>query len=348
MKILLGKLKTIGPWIAAAGIFAYLFHLYPPERVWKSLTYVNLVPFSLFCISYFFFIYLVDAAVTRHVISRFIHKVRFRDVALARGVTYLIMVISYPASQAAFAYFFKRRYKIPIFEILGTFFFIMIIDLTWVITLAFIGSFYQDYTIGGVDLSRIARTAALITYLLLFIWLAFWRKWPDRRFWKTIMPGWLYRQKKRRAFHIFNSAKLSDYIRIALMRIPIPLTIVASTYIVVKTFNCHIPFTQVLGNVPLVLLVGTLPITPGGLGTTNVALVELLKGHITSPVFQNGLVTPAELMFSVSLLWIFGNYLLKIMTGTFLMAFVPKELFQPTSHEPEEKVEKEAAHLQLP
>jgi uncharacterized membrane protein YbhN (UPF0104 family) len=348
MKILLGKLKTIGPWIAAAGIFAYLFHLYPPAKVWKSLTYVNLVPFSLFCIAYFFFIYLIDAAVTKYVIGRFTHKVKFRDVALARGVTYLLMVISYPASQAGYAYFFKRKHKIPIFEILGVFFFIMIIDLTWVITLALIGSFFQDYTIGNLDLSRIARIAAFLTYLFLFIWLAFWRKWPDKKFWKTIMPNWLYRQRRRRAFDIFNSAKLTDYIRIALMRIPILLTIVASTYVVVKTFNCHVPFTVILGNVPLVLLIGTLPITPGGLGTTNAVLVELLKNDITGPVLQNGLVTPAELLFSVSLLWMFGNYLLKILTGTILMAFVPKKLFQPTPHEPEEKVEKEASHLQIP
>ena len=116
-------------------------------------------------------------------------------------------------------------------------------------------------------------------------------------------------------------------------------------YVVVKTFSCHIPFTKILSNIPLVFFIGTLPITPGGLGTTNAAMVELLKGYLTGPIFANGAVTPAELLFSASLLWMFGNYLLKIITGSVLMAFVSKKLFEPTPNEPEEVVEKEAVHI---
>ncbi len=345
MKIVLNKLKTVGPWIVAAAIFAYLFHLYPPRQVWKSLNYVNILPFALFCIAYFFVIYLVDAAVTRYVIGRFTRRVPFKDVLIARGMTYLVMIVSYPASQAAFAYYFKRRFRIPIFEILSTFLFIMFIDLWWIVTLAFVGSFFQEYAIGGVDLSRMVFHVALAVYVTYFVWLAFWRRWPDDRLWNFVTPRFIEKQRRRKIFHLFESARLADYVRVALMRIPIHVTIIISIYVVIRTFRCDIPFTQILGNIPLVFLVGTLPITPGGLGTTNALMVELLKKHLTGDVFNNGLVTPAALLFSASLLWIFGNYLLKILTGTAFMGFVPRKLFEPTPEEPEECVEKEAVHI---
>jgi len=345
MKLFLSKLQKIAPWIVAVGIFIYLFHLYPPARVWKSLTYVNLLPFSLFCVGYFFLIYFVDVKVTRHVISRFVRQIPSKDVFIARGVTYLIMVISYPASQAAFAYYFKRRHKIPIFEILSTFLFIMLIDLVWVMTLAFAGSFFQDYAIAGIDLSRTVRITVLCIYAFLVLWIAFWRRWPDRSLWKKITPRWIEKQRGRGIFYIFERALVKDYIRVGVMRIPIHFTIIISLYIVVMTFGCHIPFTKILSNIPLVFFIGTLPITPGGLGTTNAAMVELLKGYLTGPIFANGQVTPAELLFSASLLWLFGNYLLKVLTGTVFMSFVSKKLFTPTPNEPEEAVEHEAVHI---
>lgn len=345
MKNFLKNLRLIVPWIFAVAIFAYLFHRYPPAQVWKSASYVNLLPFSLFCVGYFFIIYIVDSVVTRYVICKFTHKVPLKDVLLARGVTYLIMVISYPASQASFAYYFKRQFGIPIFKILGTFFFIMFIDLWWIVTYAFIGSFFQDHIIAGVNLSRIVFTTVIIVYTTYVIWIAFWRRWPDRRFWHFVTPKFIERQRRRNIFHLFSEAKISDYIRVALMRIPIHLTIIVSMYIVIRTFNCHIPFTKVLGNVPIVYLIGTLPITPGGLGTTNAVMVELLKGHLTGPIFSEGVITPAELLFSATLLWMFGNYFLKVITGMIFMSFVPKKLFEPTSHDPEEKVEKEALHV---
>lgn len=345
MKILLDTLKTVGPWIAAVAIFAYLFHLYPPRQVWKSLNYVNILPFALFCIVYFFIIYIVDAAVTHHVIGRFTRRVPFKDVLIARGMTYLVMVVSYPASQAAFAYYFKRRFRIPIFEILSSFLFIMFIDLWWIVTLAFAGSFFQEYTIAGVDLSRMVIHIALAVYGVYVIWLAFWRRWPDDRFWRFITPGFIERQRRRKIFHLFEKARPLDYARVALMRIPIHLTIIVSMYVVIKTFRCDIPFTQILGNIPLVFLVGTLPITPGGLGTTNALMVELLKGHLTGDIFNNGSVTPAELLFSASLLWMFGNYVLKVLTGTIFMGFVPRKLFEPTPDDSERRVEREAVHI---
>ena len=345
MKKIVHRIKHFVPWLIAAAIFTYLFHLYPPQKVLESLTYVNLWSFSAFAIGYFLLIYIVDAWVMKRVLVDFSYNVSFKDIILARGCTYLIMVINYPASQAAFAYYLKRRYKIPIFEALGVFLFIIFIDLMWIITLALAGSFFQDYTIGSIDLARVVRILSLCAYLFLFVWLMFWRRWLEKIFGRKIRIDFIEKIRQRAVFNIFERASIFDYLRVAVMRIPIHFTIIISVYVLLKTFGVSIPFTKVLGNIPLVFLLGTLPITPGGLGTTNAAMVELLHRYVSGPNFQSGAITPQELLFTATLLWMFTNYMFKIFTGTLLLRHVSRHLFEPTVDEPEEKIEHEAAHL---
>ena len=196
------------------------------------------------------------------------------------------MILNYPASQAAFAYYLKRKYNIPIFQALGIFIFIVVIDLVWIISLALAGSFFQEYDVVGVDLEYIVRTAALIAYSALFLWLAFWRRWPEKLMGRHIRIPLLERLRTRKVFHIFEKARVWDYIVIAVQRTPIHFTIIISMYVVLLTFHAHIPFTKILGNVPIVFFIGTLPITPGGLGTTNALMVELLHKYLTGPIFE--------------------------------------------------------------
>jgi uncharacterized membrane protein YbhN (UPF0104 family) len=338
-------LKHAIPWVIAAGIFAYLFHLYPPAQVWNSLKYVNIPVFAAFAVVYFLIVFVVDVWVMKCVISKFSHPVPMGDTLAARGATYLVMVVNYPASQAAFAYYLKRRYKIPIFEALGIFLFIVFIDFLWIVSLAFVGSFFQSYSVGGVVLNRTVQTFGLTVYALTFVWLGFWRRWFDHLAGRHVRIPIIERLRKRRVFHIFDRARVSDYLRTAAMRIPIHLTIIISMYVVLLTFGAHAPFLQILGNIPLVFLVGVLPITPGGLGTTNAVLVELLSPYLSGPLFASGEVSPKELLFTATLLWMFANYLMKVITGVVMLRRVSKNLFKPTTDVPEEKAEHEAAHI---
>lgn len=335
-------IKKLAPWVVAVGIFAYLFNLYPPSQVWNSLKLVNIPAFTFFAIGYFVFIYIADSWVMKKVIDKFSHPVELKDVITARGATYLIMILNYPASQAAFAYYLKRRYGIAIFEALGIFLFIIFIDLIWIISLAFAGSFFQDFEVAGVPLGKTVQAISLALYTFVFLWILFWRRWPESF---SIKFPFIAKIRARKVFHIFNQAHALDYLKVAVMRIPIHFTIIVSMYVVLHTFHASIPFIKILGNVPLVFFIGTLPITPGGLGTTNAAMVELLSPYISGPVFASGGVTPQELIFTATILWMFVNYSMKAIIGTFFLKKASKDLFKPTEDVPEEEAEKESAHL---
>lgn len=311
-------LKNILPWLMAVGIFAYLFHIYHPKQIWAALSYVSLPVFIPFTIIYFLIVYFADIFVMSKVLKRFGHDVSVKELIPVRGATYLLMILNYAASQGAFAYYLKKTHRIPIFEALSIFFFIALVDLTWIMTLALIGSFFQDVVLAGQHLGRIVQIFALCFYSALFLSHYFWN-----RSWRVIL--WL---RSKKIFKTFAEASPKDYFRTAAMRTPIHCSIIVAFYVLMKTFHADIPFVQILGNMPLVFLVGILPITPGGLGTTNAAMVTLLSPHVTGSLFQTSDITPAEMILAASLLWMFSNYLFKILTGIFCIRKVSVDLFE--------------------
>ncbi|OGQ44817.1 MAG: hypothetical protein A3H42_04145 [Deltaproteobacteria bacterium RIFCSPLOWO2_02_FULL_46_8] len=322
----MNKFKKIIPWIIAIGIFAYLFYIYPPRKIWSALHYVNLATFIPFAIVYFFFIYWIDIVTMSKMLGRFGFVVPVKELIPARGATYLLMVLNYAAGQAGFAYYLKRTHKIPLWEAFSIFFFIAVIDLYWIITLAGVGSFFQEYQIAGVPLKKFVWAVVLSAYFLFFLNFFFWRgplykklEEKNGRFFQWI--------RKKDIFRIFKEARFMDYIRLAVLRIPIHISLIVSMVVVLKTFGVLVPFVKILGNIPLVILIGALPITPGGLGTTNAALVELLNPYLKGPLFDNGTITPSELLFAASLLWMFANYFLKTVIGAFCLRHVSKSLF---------------------
>lgn len=345
MKKFLNIAKKAAPWIVAVFIFSYLFSQYKPSQIWKAVEHANLLYFLTIAFFYFVMLYLADCFTISKVLTRFGYPVTTRELLPVRGATYLVMNINYPASQAAFAYYLKRTRGIPIFEVLGVFFFIAVIDLFVVLTLAFVGSFFQTAVIRGVDIASSVRTVVLVAYTIYFLQLVFWRKWTSRIFGikrKFKVVEWI---RSKKIFCAFEQATVKDYLKILLLRAPIHISIIFIFFIAIRAFHAAAPFVTVLGTIPVAYLIGTIPITPGGLGTTNVAIVELMRSHITGPAVEGGLVSPEELIFAVTILWMFVNYSLKSITGVLWLQRVSKQLFKPSDNAEKEEAMSETTHL---
>lgn len=322
--------KKIAPWLMAVLIFVYIFREYDPAQVLKALKFASLGYFLVLALSYFTLLYIVDCLTMRYTLNRFGHDVCLKDLFPARGVTYLIMNINYPASQAAFAYYLKRTHNIPITEVLSVFFFIAIVDIYIVMSLAFVGSFFQHAIIRGISISFYVKTFVLIAYGILFLHLMFWRNWItkitkiklDNKFFKWI--------RTKKIFSTFSQATVFDYLKLALYRSPIHIAIVLFLFLAIKTFHASIPLITVIGSIPIAFMIGTLPITPGGLGTTNVAIIELVHPHVSGDIISSGVVTPQELLLAVTIIWMVFNALVKSLIGIVWLQKVSKSLFKPT------------------
>lgn len=316
-KILSGLLKSLFVWCIAAAIFILLFRQYPPRQILQSASFVRTLPFVLYTLGYFFFIWFVDCWSCSRTFTRFGSPTSIRDFIPLRFASYLITVFHYGAAQGLLAYFFKKSKGIPFFKSTGLILFTSILDLYWTICLAFLGSFFSDMPFNSIPIAKIVQTVWGIATIILLTF-AVLLKLPLRwRFFQWICS--------RDLFYAFRTARFSDYALVMLMRLPIHLAISSSLYFIAQTFGAYLPFSTSIALVPLVILIGTIPITPGGLGTMQLATVELFKDFLRGDALTHHLVSPQELLLAMSLLFAFSNYFLKALTGTLFWKKVPKE-----------------------
>ena len=321
---ILRKCLQILPWGVAGGILYWLFTLYPPEQIWASMKLANLWAFGILAVIYLLLIWLTDVFGVTMLLRRFVEPISMRTVLCIRAATYPVSLINYGAGQAGFAYYLQRIRKIPAGQIIGVFTLITAVDLFWVVSLAFFGSFIGEHVILGVDVVPTVRLIGYIVYGATALHLIFWlMHWEDRvrgKLWQRIF-GWL---RAKKLFRIFHEATFRDYVRLFLWRAPMHTMIILSIYIAIHFFHGSIPLTAALGNIPISVLIGVIPISWSGVGTSNKALVDLLSPHISAAPIDAGLVTAGELILAFSILWMLSNFIGKLLLGFYYLPRVQR------------------------
>jgi uncharacterized membrane protein YbhN (UPF0104 family) len=310
-------LQKLLPWLVALGLFAWLFHRIPPAQLLQAFRQVAPLPFILYAVVYFLAIAVLDTWTLKRVISQFEGPIAMSEIWPSRCVSYLFSLVNYNAGQASLAAYIKKSKGYSFFKTLGNVFFITATDLYLIITFAFIASFFVDISLQGSSLSGWIQMVGYVAFAAFFLHLAFWHRWFSR-----ILPekmhfafgDWI---RGRHLFSAFHQAKLKDYFRIALYRLPLHLIFIANMWVVARLFGATIAWKDVFGTVPIIFLFGALPLSPGGLGVSQVATVELLKNKISSPYFATGSMGAEETLFALSLAWLGANYFIKILVGLY-------------------------------
>jgi uncharacterized membrane protein YbhN (UPF0104 family) len=327
---LLKIFQRVLPWLVALGLFAWMFHRIPPAPLLQALERAPLIPFALYSIVYFLIVGALDTWTLQRVITQFEGPIRMGEIWPSRCVSYLFALVNYNAGQAALAGYIKKIKGFSFFKTLGNVFFITVTDLYLIITFAFIASFFVDISLQGSPLTRWIQTAGYVAFAALFLHLAFWHRWFTK-----LLPVKMHSKmhfafgdwvRGRHLFSAFHQAKLLDYLKVALYRLPLHLIFIANMWVVVRLFGAAIGWKDVFGTVPIIFLFGALPISPGGLGVSQVATVELLKDKITSPHFATGSMGAEETLFALSLAWLGVNYLIKALVGLYYFRKYPIRL----------------------
>lgn len=319
------------PWLIAAVIFYYLFRAVPPVEVLKTIAAANIPLFVFYTIVYFVIMLFLDGAGLQWGICRFSTRVSFVETLLMRGATYLLMLVNYNLGQGGLAFYLKRTHNAPLFKTLGTVFLIAVIDLSIMILVAMAASLQTTVLYRGVNLSAVVLNLGLVYFTLLSLWIVFWH-FVDRPSAKKIVEWrplqWLI---ARHLFFAFRNASWKDYLKMTAYRIP-PLTLVMFSFLLWSdAFRTPLPLFVALLNTPFILIVGTLPLTPGGVGAVQALCIELFRDYAGGPLIASGQFTPDQILFSASLLWGIGNALCKVLFGLYCLHRKSRFLFQQTS-----------------
>jgi Lysylphosphatidylglycerol synthase TM region len=284
------------PVVLTVAIFLIIFWRIPFGAFWQALSRAQLLPFLALMGSFSLCFFLLDTFVLSKLIRWFHGPLPYRDLLPVRAVTYLVSIINTQLAQGALALYIHRRFRTPLAQITSTVVLMILLETTNLISFATVG--FMAFP-GGAPLSLLALPLALVVVWLLLTSLA---------------RGKLSILGQR----LSGSEFLSTFRRVRLRHCAVVLGLKGAVFFLallvhsqaLAFFGIHIPLVRLVAFLPVVFLMGALPITVAHLGTSQAAWLFFFSDY-----------APAADLLAYSLV---SHLTFMLANGTFGVLFLPK------------------------
>ena len=311
-------LRNVIPWLIAAALLWWLFQRYPLQDVMAAAQHVSLSALVLFLVAYFTWFNFFDIWSLHHTLAASGIRGKLRDVMKIRFASNFAMILNYGLGQGVMAYLIKRSFGESFLRVGGVLALIVVTDLLLGLSISFVGTFFTDVVVGGINLVPWIRLAWVGLILGVILVVVLWRAPLQGDRWNWFKSG--------RLFHALNTLTLADFAALALKRLPLAVVACSYLWFLALCFGVSVPLEKVLVLLPLTIIVGAIPITPSGLGTVQITTVYLFQGFVGGPAIDSGQISPAEVLLAMSLLFTLGMYVLKLLTGAMFFRTVMKSV----------------------
>ena len=312
---ILRQTKAILPWFLCLAIFVYLFNKVPMDEIRFGLTQLHWGAFVLFSFLYFLVILYGDCVGLHYFFKRFVAPVSYSEVVHVRGASFLLSIVNYLLGQAALAYYVKKQYHASLAKALGVVSFVTVMDLLLVFTSGLLGL----SATGRYGSSLVLKMAVGLMWLAFAGWAFFWRQLSACNLARLDRFPFFHKIFSHSIFLIFREASLKDYMVLFFTRLPVLLVVLSSVNLAFLAFGAMLPWEAVYLYHPIVLLVSSVPITPAGLGTSQMLMMQFFGDILILPPALAQNVTPVHLVFIASLMWNLANQIFKAAFGGFAL-----------------------------
>jgi hypothetical protein len=242
-------------------VFLLIFRKVPFDKFQQALLSADYFWFFSALIPFSVFYFALDTVVLQFVLRWFHGDVGYSDLLPVRATDYIISVLNHKLSQGAVVVYLGRKLGAPILELASTMLFLDLLQKTHLVLWATIGMIL----VGDSLLRWLYMVPAVVTAGW-FVFLLYMRGHLEHfgRFLKP--PSW-------RLLRTFRMAPPKRYIQVLALKAPL---LVASALVhtwAIRSFGIEIPFVSLLATLPIIFLVGALPVTVAHLGTTQAAWI---------------------------------------------------------------------------
>jgi Lysylphosphatidylglycerol synthase TM region len=261
------------PWLAAVALFGWLLHRVPLGEVQAAL---GRGPYLLL-LAYVFLEYLVtlpaDAFATREALAVVGVRRTFAELMLARAATYLLGLLSYFASLGGIG-FWVAKGGTRAARATGSVLLLMVTNGMAIVLVAAAG-LLADLPAGGLkqidrELLLLLIGGALLGMVLYLVVIAARLRW---------LAGWGFLAP------LFE-AGVAGHLRATAARLPHMLVLAVLHWGAFRVWGIGVPFLQGTALMAVVLLLSALPITPNGLGTTQILQVLFFSAWAQGPTAE--------------------------------------------------------------
>jgi len=211
-------------------------------------------------------------------------RCRWRGVLPARGATYLLGLLNFAVGQGGMGLYLHRAGVGPL-RVLGTLLFLFTTQIGALAAVAAAGALTAALGAGGdagsgplagslplptavTAVTAVTVVTALAAAFAVLLAVLAWR------------PAWLLRH---RVLAPVFAAGGGGFLRATAARLPHVVTMVAGLWLGLRLWGVALPLGRGLVALSVAVLVTVLPIAPSGLGTLELALVELTSAYAPGP-----------------------------------------------------------------
>jgi hypothetical protein len=304
--------RAILPPLLTASIFLLIFRKVPFSRFTDALRDADYARFFTALLPFCVFYFALDAVVLWRTVRWFHGELLLADLLPVRAVDYLLSILNHRVSQGAMVVYLARRLSTSLLEIASSILFLDFLQRTHLILWAGVGMALVSETLPSslllVPLGILAAWGIFLSYVRGgFAFLGRYLRAPDWRLFRT-----------------FRLASADRYAKVLLLKAPLLLAAVVAHYHATQAFGFEIPMPRLLATLPIIFMVGSLPINVARLGTTPLAWI----------FFHGDVVDPSKLLaYSLA-----GHLTFMLANAALGLAFLPRayrELFSPRIAESE-------------
>lgn len=262
------------PWLVALAILAVLVREIRPDALREAFRHGAWLALSAYIVLETLVALPADAFGTREALAAAGVPRPWSEVLLARGASYLLGLLSYVAGQGGMGFYLART-GVPAGRAAGAVLLLMIANGIVLVVLGAAG-LGIELARGGLagarpDLLLLTIAAALAGTLAYLVVIA-------------VRPRWLERSSLfAPLFEALFEAGLAGHLRAILARFPHMLLLAALHWGAFRIWGIAVPPVRGLALNPIVLLIAALPVTPGGLGTTQALQVLFFSPYASAP-----------------------------------------------------------------
>ena len=228
----------------------------------------------------------LESAAFAYLFTRFNARLTWREARALRGLTYLVTPINWNLGTAAIILHLRRSKGIGAVQSTSSMLFYGLVDLMVLATLALAGASTLPASPAIASIQRAAAIADCFAIALLAVSMTSRPRW-----------SWLRRLRGAGIFSTHRQATLGDLAVLVAVRTCYFGGFVLYFWLGTWAFHAAVPLLFALAATPIILVIGSLPITPAGLGTQQAAMLYLF-----APYASEAAILAFALSFPVALI----------------------------------------------
>ncbi|MCC6523510.1 MAG: flippase-like domain-containing protein [Polyangiaceae bacterium] len=249
--------RRLLPIAVAVGLVAFVLARIKWEAFWAELGRVHYAAFLGFVALFLCALLAADTLATRFIYRRTIGKVRYHELFLVRGASYLPSMLNHHVGQAWLTYFLSRVYGAPLGRVAGA---TLAVYATWGGCMLLLGAAGM-YT-AGLDIKLVLLPlVAGVGYLVLL-------QLRPKRLTRISVLAPLF------------ELGIGGHFVAMLLRLPHMCVLFLGTWLPFWFFHVEVPLGPALTYVPILMVAVTLPVTPLGIGTRDALAQQFFAGFV--------------------------------------------------------------------